>query len=143
MPFPRMGLLTTLRSLFPRRGRGGSSLNAVTSRVDDGSGAGSGGWMTLTGRLGANYAPHDYEPSRVQELYQDALSAWRRNPIAWRIVAITTDYVVGDSLTLSSPNRGLNRFIDGFWNHPKNRISLLSMTVLDFTRDSRTYVYQG
>jgi len=49
--------------------------------------------------------PHDYDTSRVLELYQDALTAWRKNPIAWRIVSITTDYVVGDYVRISSPNR--------------------------------------
>ena len=76
------------------------------------------GWMSLTGR------EHDYEASKIQELYQDALTAWRKNPIAWRIVAITTDYVVGDKLRISSDNRTLQKFIHGFWNHPKNRIDL-------------------
>jgi len=75
-------------------------------------------WASLSGR------PHDYDPGRVQELYADALTAWRRNPIAWRIISITTDYVVGDRIRLSSPHRSLQRFISAFWNHPKNRMDL-------------------
>jgi hypothetical protein len=86
---------------------------SVTSQVDD-----SPGWASLTGR------PHDYDQAQIYELYQDALLAWRKNPIAWRIISITTDYVVGDHIELSSPNRNLNKFINTFWNHPKNRISL-------------------
>ena len=84
---------------------------AVQARVDD-----SPGWASLSGR------PHDYDPARVYELYQDALTAWRKNPIAWRIIAITTDYVVGDSIHVSSPLRAFNQFISEFWNHPKNRL---------------------
>jgi len=68
--------------------------------------------------------PHDYDPARVQELYSDALTAWRKNPIAWRIIAITTDFVVGDSILVSSPARQVRRFINAFWNHPKNRMDL-------------------
>jgi hypothetical protein len=92
-------------------------LGAVSGRVDD-----SPGWGGLTGRPSAG--GHDYDPGRVQELYADALTAWRRNPIAWRIIAITTDYVAGDSLQISSPHPALRRFINRFWHHPSNRLDL-------------------
>ncbi len=88
------------------------TLTPVTVKVDD-----SPGWGSLTTR------PHDYDPARVQEIYTDALEAWRKNPIAWRTIAITTDFIVGDRLTISSPNRGLDRFIKSFWNHPKNNMT--------------------
>lgn len=88
-------------------------LASVSVRVDD-----SPGWGTLTGR------PHDYDQSKVMELYQDALTAWRKNPIAWRIIAITTDYVVGDVMKMTSPNRALNKYITDFWHHPKNNMDL-------------------
>ena len=53
----------------------------VSARVDDRS----EGWNMLSGA-----GPHDYDPAQVQELYQDALTAWRKNPIAFRIISITT-----------------------------------------------------
>ena len=46
-------------------------LASVSSQVDD-----SPGWQSLTSR------PHDYDPSRVFDLYQDALTAWRKNTLA-------------------------------------------------------------
>lgn len=92
---------------------GGSPQALTAARVDD-----SPGWASLGGR------PHDYDPARLQELYHDALAAWRKNPIAWRIISITSDYVVGDRLHLSSPQRDLRRFITAFWHHPKNRLDL-------------------
>jgi hypothetical protein len=76
------------------------------------------GWGGLSNR------PHDYDAARLQELYLDALAAWRKNPIAWRIIAITTDYVVGDAIRISSPLRRMERFIREFWNHPKNHMDL-------------------
>ena len=85
----------------------------VTVRVDD-----SAGWQGLSGRQ------HDYDPGTLQELYNDALTAWRKNPIAWRIISIVTDYVVGDSLAITSTHRALNRFIEQFWSHPHNRLDL-------------------
>jgi hypothetical protein len=86
---------------------------SVQGRVDD-----SPGWTGLSG------LPHDYDLSRQQELYADALSAWRKNPIAWRIIAITTDFVVGDSLHLSSPDPALDSFLRRFWSHPQNLLDL-------------------
>ena len=88
-------------------------LGAVNVQVDD-----SAGWGALTGR------PHDYDAAVVQELYQDALTARRKNPIAWRIIAITTDYVVGDAFEISSPNRGLAKFVRAFWHDAMNRMDL-------------------
>ncbi len=95
----------------PNDGRG-ERLAAVTVRVDDES----VGWGALSGR------PHDYDAGTVQVNYQDALTAWRKNPIAWRTIAITTDYVVGDRISISSPNRNLNRYIQAFWQHSKNNM---------------------
>ena len=89
------------------------ALASVSARVDD-----SAGWLSVSGR------PQDYDQGTVWELYQDALTAWRKNPIAWRIIAITTDYVVGDQVRLTSANSNLRRFLDAFWNHPKNRLDL-------------------
>ncbi len=76
------------------------------------------GWNGLTGRS------QDYTQTEMQELYQDALVAWRKNPIAWRIVTITTDYTVGDGIRIGSPNRSLHKFITAFWNHPQNNMAL-------------------
>jgi len=104
---------------FPSRGGAGGEALSVTSLVDD-----SPGWTSLTSRLPAYFAGHDYDPSRIQELYQDALTAWRKNPIAFRIVGITTDYVVGDQFEISSSHRALSKFIKEFWKHPKNRMRL-------------------
>ncbi len=88
-------------------------MSAVKAQVDD-----SPGWGNLSGR------PHEYDQARVQENYGDALTAWRKNPFAWRIIAITTDYVVGERITVSSPRRDLQRFIERFWNHPKNQMDM-------------------
>jgi hypothetical protein len=102
---------------FARRKPVQMSISAV---VND-----SAGWTSLTGR------PHDYDPAQVQDIYQDALTAWRKNPIAWRIIAITTDYVVGDAFSITSPNRALNKFIMSFWHHPKNMMDLRLETMCD------------
>lgn len=76
------------------------------------------GWVRLTAR------PHDYAPGEVLRLYGDSLDAWRKNPLAWRIISITTDYVVGKRIAITSPNKRLDQFCREFWRHPKNRMDL-------------------
>jgi hypothetical protein len=90
-----------------------TQLSAVTAQVDD-----SPGWVA------DKRQPHERDFSEVQALYEDALAAYRKNPIAWRVIATTTNYILGDSLVISSPKRELERFIRAFWDHPKNRMDL-------------------
>lgn len=93
---------------------------AVKTEVDD-----SPGWGELSQQ------PHDYSVAEMQELYNDTLEAWRKNPIAWRIISISTDYVVGDDIRISSPIRQLNKFIESFWQHPQNRMGLRLPVIAD------------
>ena len=58
------------------------------------------------------------------EAYQDALEAWRKNPLAWRFIAITTDYVVGEGVSVTSHQPAVQTFIERFWNHPRNRLDM-------------------
>jgi hypothetical protein len=107
-----------------------TALGSVTSQVDD-----SPGWTSYTSR------PHDYDPGTVLEHYNDALEAWRKNPIAWRIIAITSDYLVGDGIQVTSPNASLNRFIQAFWYHPQNRLDLRLPDMCDeLTRSGDLFV---
>lgn len=87
-------------------------LAKVTARVDD-----SPGWSGTDTR-------HDYDQPTIEKHYADALTAWRKNPIAKRIIAITTDFTVGETIKISSANDRLNQFIKRFWNHRKNRMAL-------------------
>lgn len=97
-----------------------AQLASVTARVDD-----SPGWTSLSGR------PHDRPWSEIADMYRDALTAWRKNPLAKRTIDITTDYVVGDGITLSSPFPALQSYIDAFWHHPKNMMALRLATISD------------
>ena len=106
-----MSILTIIKRIFnPQR-----TAAIQPPQVDD---THPGAWAATT------VSPHDYDSAKVMELYSDALTAWRKNPLAWRIVAITSDYVAGDGISLSSPYRSLRRFINEFWHHPKNQLHL-------------------
>ena len=54
--------------------------------------------------------------ARKQDL-DDALEAWRTNPLARRIVSLTSDYVVGSGIGIHSPIAGVQRLVDAFWQH--------------------------
>ena len=75
-------------------------------------------WQTISGRR------HDRSWSEIQELYTDSLTAWRKNPMAWRIISTMVNYVVGSGISLTSPIADMDDFINRFWQHRKNRMDL-------------------
>ena len=75
-----------------------------------------------TGWHRISHGSHDRDLAEQQKLYTDILTAWRKNPIAKRTVEITTDYVVGDEIKLSSPTNPLTHSSSYFWNHPQNHM---------------------
>jgi len=95
-------------------------LATVSVRIDD-----SPGWT------GHGRRPHDLDYGSMQKAYMDSLDAWRKNPLAWRTIQLTTDYVVGQKITISSPDEKLQRFIRLFWNHPMNRMELRMETMCE------------
>lgn len=52
----------------------------------------------------------------------DSREAWRKNPLARRIVGLITSYVVGAGVRVSSESSQLQKFIVEFWSHPRNRM---------------------
>ncbi len=98
-------ILESIRSWFTNK------LTSVSVRVDD-----QPGWTNLSAQ------PNDRPLHEIHELYRDALQATRKNPMAKAIVDITTDFVLGDGIILSSPIPSYRKFIEKFWNHPLNRI---------------------
>ena len=71
-------------------------------------------------RLGENPGER-YAPDRDETLRQ-ALEAWRVNPLARRIVGLTSQYVVGGGISLSSPHEPTSVFLRAFWDHPLNHL---------------------
>ena len=82
-------------------------------------------WQTISGRK------HDRSWSEIQELYTDALTAWRKNPMAWRIINTTVNFVVGNGIELSSPMASLDQFIRQFWQHRKNTMPLRLVPMIE------------
>ena len=57
----------------------------------------------------------DEDWNERKESLDDALDAWRTNPIARRIVSLCTDYVVGSGILLQSEVAWVERFVAEFW----------------------------
>ena len=75
-------------------------------------------WTQLSGSTG----PQDRAWHDVRGDLDQALDAWRTNPLAFRIVALTTDFVVGQGLAVRSRQSWVQELVDEFWSHRLNRI---------------------
>jgi hypothetical protein len=81
---------------------------------------------------------YDYERADV---LQDALDAWRLNPLARRIVELTTQYVVGQGISLNCKNERTMNFIKSFWNDRLNRMDIRVFELCDeLTRSGNIFV---
>ncbi len=49
--------------------------------------------------------------------FEDARDAWRKHPLARRLVGLTTAYVVGNGITLRCDRPAVQQFIVDFWAH--------------------------
>ena len=61
----------------------------------------------------------DYDRQKVLD---QAIRAWRTNPIARRIIEITTEFVIGDGLAIECKQPRAEKFIKAFWEHDLNRL---------------------
>ena len=66
-----------------------------------------------------------------EEILRQALEAWRSNPLARRIVELTTQYVLGPGLTIESEHEPTHRFINQFWEHPLNQLPMRVFELCD------------
>ena len=105
---------TLAKFLFPDliSTNGHTDTAAVSVRVDD-----SQGWDSLT-----QAGPADRPWAERQSDLDDALEAWRKNFLIRRIVNLTHSYVVGSGITIGSQRRSVEKWIELFWNHPKNHM---------------------
>lgn len=58
------------------------------------------------------------------EVLRDALDAWRVNPLAKRIVSLTTQYVVGAGITIEARHEPTGDFLQAWWSHRLNRMAV-------------------
>ncbi len=66
----------------------------------------------------------DRLPYDRQTVLEQSLEAWRVNPLARRIVSLTTQYVVGSGVTVRSRDRQVQQVLHEFWQHRLNRMDV-------------------
>jgi hypothetical protein len=74
--------------------------------------------------LTANTYPRDRHDYDRDEVLRDALEAWRVNPLARRIVELTSQYVVGGGIAVSSKHARTHKFLQEWWKHRLNRLEV-------------------
>ncbi len=57
-----------------------------------------------------------------EDILAQALEAWRLNPLARRIVGLTSQYVVGGGITIECKHATTAKFIEDFWHNRLNRM---------------------
>ena len=61
--------------------------------------------------------------SEVRNLLEQAASAWESNPLAARLISMTTDFVIGSGASLSVRPLTAQQWVQRFWDHPLNHLS--------------------
>ena len=79
--------------------------------------------LTIIERAGT---PLDKEWGELLQEFTDALTAWRKNPMARRVVGTVTAYVVGgEGFRLTAPGyKLLDDWLKKFSTHPNNRLTV-------------------
>ena len=76
-----------------------------------------------------------------EELLSQSLDAWRLNPLARRIVELTSEYVVGVGISITCRHDQTGHFLDQFWNHRLNRMPIRVFEMCDeLTRSGNLFV---
>ena len=68
--------------------------------------------------------PLDRSWDELSQQFTDVLEAWRKNPLARRIIGLTSSYVVGDGITITSTYGPLKRYLAAWWSDPQNLLDL-------------------
>ena len=76
-----------------------------------------------------------------KEILEQSLEAWRTNPLARRIVELTSQYVVGGGFTINCKHEGAAAFFDSFWDHRLNHMPVRVSELCDeLTRTGNLFI---
>jgi len=79
---------------------------------------------------GGDQARDRYTGDRM-EILRQSLEAWQTNPLARRIVELTSQYVVGGGVHVSCDHAATGLFLCQWWDHPLNRMDARCMEWCD------------
>lgn len=90
-------------------------------------------------RYGDN--PRDRYVYDREEILRDVLEAWRVNPLARRIVELTSQYVVGSGLGVDCDHPASHEFLQSWWFHRLNNLSIRAFDWCDeLTRAGELFI---
>jgi len=76
-----------------------------------------------------------------ESVLQACLTAWREDPLARRLVELTSQYVVGGGIDLQCDHAPTHEFLMAFWNHPLNRMAIRVIEMCDeLTRSGNLFL---
>ena len=78
----------------------------------------------VVGAWQAGESPRDRLAYDRQDMLADCMDAWRFNPLARRITELTTTYVTGGGFVVNCPHAATQAFLERFWDHRLNHLSL-------------------
>lgn len=88
-----------------------------------------------------NQTDRDRYPYDRETILRDALEAWRVNPLARRIVELTSQYVVGSGLGIESSDMAAHAFLQEWWSNRLNNLSIRSFEWCDeLTRSGELFI---
>ncbi len=95
----------------------------------------------LVGKRSLSQSDRDRFSYDRSEVLEQSLKAWRINPLARRIVELTSQYVVGGGLTINCKDNHAAQFLDQFWNHRLNRMPVRVSEMCDeLTRTGNLFI---
>ena len=95
----------------------------------------------LIGTRHTNQSERDRFSYDRTEILEQSLQAWRTNPLARRIVELTSQYVVGGGLTINCGQEKAAAFLSSFWTHRLNRMPVRVFEMCDeLTRTGNLFI---
>lgn len=95
----------------------------------------------LVGTRSLSQSDRDRYTYDRSQILDQCLEAWRENPIARRLVELTSQYVVGGGLTVNTKNEAAGQFLDAFWSHRLNRMETRVFELCDeLTRTGNLFI---
>ncbi|MDP2728716.1 MAG: hypothetical protein Q8P59_14405, partial [Dehalococcoidia bacterium] len=62
--------------------------------------------------------------SQLVEQMRNSTEAYRQNPLAYRIIEMTADFILGKGMRLLADDGEVQEFVTEFWEHPMNRLPI-------------------
>ena len=76
-----------------------------------------------------------------ESVLEDCLTAWRENPLARRLVGLTSQYVIGGGVDWGCDHQPTQDFLNAFWEHPLNRMGIRTVELCDeLTRSGNLFL---